>query len=172
MAPSKKSPQVALDTNFILDLAEGDEDCLDCIEELRRVTLAPKLVLTPTVVEELVHLAKFGEEKESQELANIALSSILKWGLQPINFIAVGHGIVDRVSEEIRVKNLLPWEERHDALIIAEAALCNCDILVTSDQQITGIPHEQLKPLLEGFHISCPLICWPKMLIKLLSKKA
>jgi hypothetical protein len=66
--------------------------------------------------------AKLGDPKE-QEIAAKALSSILNpWGFVPVNCVPAGHGIVEQIGRKIRASGLIPGEEIHDSLIVAEAA--------------------------------------------------
>lgn len=119
MAP--ESPLIAIDTNFLLDLVAGNEACLDSFAALKKVKTTPRFVVTPTVLQELAHLASRGTTQKVKDLAHAALQSLLSWGIQPLGLVPVGHGIVERMGEEIRRKGLLPDEEKHDSEIMAVA---------------------------------------------------
>jgi len=97
-----------------------------------------------------------------------ALQSLLSWGFQPLDIKPVGHGIVERIGDEIRSAGLLPYEERNDSYIIAEAALCECDILVSSDKQVFGIDQPALHRLLKEYHVTPVAILWPKQVVRAL----
>ena len=45
----------------------------------------------------------------------------------------------------------------HDSFIVAEAALCEADILVSADAHLHGIDHQRLHVLLSGFDVK-PII--------------
>lgn len=165
-----KSPLVAVDTNVLLDLADENENCWDCLEALKRRRQLPRLVVMPTVLQELAHLEEYGKSKAVRALAMTALQSLLSWGFKPLDLKPVGHGIVERIGDEIRSKGLLPDEEQNDSYIIAEAALCECDVLVSSDAEITGVDQTRLQTLLQGFHVKPVAILWPRQVVRVLGK--
>lgn len=165
-----KSPLVAVDTNVLLDLADENDDCWDCLEALKRRRQLPRFVVMPTVLHELAHLADHGKNKAVRQLAITALQSLLSWGFEPLDLQPVGHGIVERIADEIRSKELLPDEERNDSYIIAEAALCDCDVLVSSDTEITGVDQTRMQMLLKGFHVKPLAILRPRQVVRVLCK--
>ena len=59
----------------------------------------------------------------------------------------------------------LSHEERNDALILAEAALLDCTMLLTSDAHMLDIPPGPLRLLLEAHDVSTPLIVSPRKLV-------
>jgi hypothetical protein len=75
---------------------------------------------------------------------------------------------VERIGDAIRAAGLLPNEERNDSYIVAEAALCDCDILISSDRQVYGVDQPTLHALLQEFHVKPVAILWPKQVIKTL----
>ena len=70
---------------------------------------------------------------------------------------------MERIGDDIRAKGLLPSSERNDSFIIAEAALCDCDLLITSDGEMTSIGLEPLAALLKSFHVKPVGIIWPQL---------
>ena len=83
------------------------------------------------------------------------------WGFQPINFIPVGHGIVEETARKIRAAGLIPGEEINDSFVVAEAALVNTTILLSSDAHLREIDHKKLKEILEACEVSPLIICSP-----------
>ena len=61
---------------------------------------------------------------------------------------------------------LLPQEKVNDGLILAEAALLNCSILLTSDEHLRGIDFERLTFELRAFDLSAPVIATPREIVK------
>lgn len=165
---ARKSPLVAVDTNVLLDLADDNEAVWDCLDALKRRRLVPRFVILPTVLQELAHLADNGGTKEKRRLALAALQSLIAWGFEPLDLKPVGHGIVERIGDEIRARGLVPDEERNDSFIIAEAALCECDILITSDTMLTGTDQQSLHALLASFHVRPVAILWPRQVVRIL----
>jgi predicted nucleic acid-binding protein len=165
-----KSPLVAVDTNVLLDLAAEDEACWDCMDTMKARRELPRWVILPTVLQELAHLVDHGETAEVQELALTALQSLLSWGFEPLDLQPVGHGIVERIGDEIRSRGLIPARERNDSFIIAEAALCDCDILISSDSPVYGVDQRALHALLNDFHVKPVAILWPRQVVRVLGK--
>jgi len=150
---------VALDTNVLLDLADENEQTRDALD-LIRSRGSFQLVVTPTVVQELA----FGYDnwKEPKRLlAEVALTSLLRWGISPINLVAVGHGICECVADEIRRRGYLPEEERNDSLILAEAALAECVLLVSWDEHLLSAPSESVAMLLAEKDLSRVIVVAP-----------
>jgi hypothetical protein len=168
---AQKSPLVALDTNFLLDLADDNEACWDCLEALQQVNRPPKLVATATVLQELAHLFENGDTREKRDLAHKALQSLVGWGVNPLAFIPVGNGIIERIGDKIRAKGLLPEEEINDSYVIAEAALANCRLLVSSDGHVLGIDREALSQLLNSFDVEPTVIMRPAQVAAKFAKK-
>jgi len=95
-------------------------------------------------------------------MAAEALSKILNpWGFVPVNFISVGHGIVEQIGRKIRARGLIPEEEIHDSFVVAEAALYGATMLVSSDSHIKDIDQQILKIELDASDVHCPLIASP-----------
>jgi hypothetical protein len=167
---ARKFPLVAVDTNVLLDLAAEEDACWDCVDAMKGRRELPRLVVLPTVLQELAHLVDNGETAEVRDLALTALQSLVPWGFEPLDLQPVGHGIVERIGDEIRSRGLIPNKERNDSFIIAEAALCECDILISSDSQVYGIDQRDLHTLLNDFHVKPVAILWPKQVIRVLGK--
>jgi len=88
------------------------------------------------------------------------------WKFLPINFIAVGHGITERIADDLRGRGLIPGEEINDSFIVAESALAGCAILLSSDGHIRDIPADKLNLLLASAHVSMVVISTPREIAK------
>jgi len=152
---------IAVDTNVLFDLVQEVEVVIDCLETIAKRIPNSSIVVLPTVIIELRKRAKSGDPKE-QAIAAKALSNILApWGFVPVNFIPVGHGIVEQIGRKIRSRGLIPDEEIHDSFIVAEAALYGATMLVSSDGHIRDIDQKILKIELDASDVHCPLIASP-----------
>ena len=123
---------IAVDTNVLLDHANNDDDVMDAVATIRRRLPAARLVVTPTVIGELVALYERGDRSE-QKAAEKALTRMREWGYEPLNLVAVAHGIVEQIGLTLRLKGALPDEEANDGCVIAEAALLGARVLLTAD---------------------------------------
>lgn len=155
-------PLLAVDTNVLLDLAAKDGTVLDCFTTLRRKFPKAPIIVPPTVIGELADIATNSTNLEVGILAMKALQSIRNpWGFEPINCVPVGHGIVAETARKIRAGGLLPDEEINDSLIIAEAALANVTILLSSDEHLKGIDQSALKGILDECDLAGTIIVSP-----------
>ena len=140
---------IAVDTNVLLDQAVGDADVLDAILVLRTRLKGATFIVPPTVLEELGFQLVNGDA-EMQQAAETALTNLEEWGCEPMNVIAVVKGIAERISFKLRSLGPLPDEEENDGLIIAEAALLGCQLLLTSDHHmIEAQQHPRFRGILE-----------------------
>lgn len=167
----RKPPLVAVDTNVLIDLAQDEAAAWECLDTLKARLPRPRLIVTPTAMQELVHLASEGDTQAERDDCAKALRSLLAWGFDPLNLLPVGHGIVERIGDELRRLGLIPEEERHDSFIVAEAALCGADILVSADAHLHGIDHQRLHVLLASFDVKPIIITWPRRVVRLLGGK-
>lgn len=126
---------IGVDTNVLIDHAEGDEDVIGALEVIKERLPGARLIVTPTVLEELGYLCDHGEPEEA-EVAERALSSLFEWGYEPLNIIPAGMGITEQIGLKLRLRGIIPDEEENDALIVAEAALLGCTILLSSDHHL------------------------------------
>lgn len=158
---------VAVDTNIPLDLARRVADVIDALAVIEKRIADARLIAPPTVALELAYLSEFAEEDDLRTAAKIALRSLVpKWKIQPVNLVPVGHGIVDAIAAKIRERGLLPVEETHDALILAESALLECSILLTSDAHLREVDHTRLSLLLGESHVATPVIARPRDIVR------
>ena len=150
---------VAVDTNVLLDFAAKDEAVLDAVATIRRRLRHADLIVSPTVVLELGEISQRDPKPEAREAARAALLSVRReWGFKPMNLMPVGHGIVERIGERLLERGLIPREERHDAFILAEAALLGCSILLSGDQHLRGIDHERASLELKAADVDMPVM--------------
>lgn len=70
------------------------------------------------------------------------------------------------IASKVRGCGLLPDEETHDALILAEAALLGCGILLTSDAHLRGVDFQRLTLLLKDFDVAAPVIATPREIVR------
>lgn len=164
--PVPPSTLVALDTNFLLDLTVPTERAQDLVELLRRRVKNVAFVAPPTVLAELAHLADKGATPGERKMARLALTSLVRvWKFHPLDFIPVGHGIVEQVARRLRGPGIIPLHEINDSLIVAEAALANCTLLVSSDRHLLEADPDLLLRELMASDVEPIVICAPKDLL-------
>ncbi len=140
---------IAVDTNVLLDQAVGDADVLDALLTLTTRLKGTSFIVPPTVLEELGYQFVNGDD-EQREAAEIALIRMREWRYEPLNLAAYQKGIAEQISFKLRSLGPLPDEEENDGLIIAEAALLGCQLLLSSDHHmIEAQQHPRFRGVLE-----------------------
>ena len=87
MAAIRPRRQLALDTNVVLDLAGRTDFAHDFKETFQAKGYI--LRLPPTAALELHELYQDGETEEKRELARIALLSVRRWNVQPLDLAEI-----------------------------------------------------------------------------------
>ena len=129
------SKRLALDTNVLLDIAAGHDFAL----RFKKAFQARKFALCypPGVAAELAHLSDRGNP-EQRERAGIALDHLILWGLTPIILTDVEKRYRKNFMGFVEDRRILPAGEVSDARILADTAIAQIPMLVTSD---AGILH-------------------------------
>ncbi len=154
-------PLVAVDANVLMDLGAQADTVIDALETIRTRLTSPRLVIPPTPQHELAHIARYAETAEERDRALLGISSAHQWRIVPINLMPVGHGIVERIGQRLRHAGLLPAEEINDSLLVAETALLDGRLLLSSDEHLRGVDHRQLGLVLQEFDLSAPVVATP-----------
>jgi predicted nucleic acid-binding protein len=156
---------IAVDTNVLLDLAAEIDDVADAIFVIRRRVRMCQMVIPPTVSEELAQAATHGEVIEKLENARRAFQLARPLNIRPVDLPAFQHNAARRIARRIRGSELLPQSEVNDALILAEAALLHCAILLTSDAHLRSLDFTRLAFELRAFEVAAPIIATPREIV-------
>lgn len=157
---------VAVDTNVALDFALGVEDVCDAIATIQARIAGVELLLPPTVMGELANASVTSPDREVRVAAKKMLRQHRALGFRVVSFIPLGFDQVDRIAERLRHQGLLPEEEVHDSVILAEAAALGCALLTSSDAELAGVDHEKLAVELGRFDLTAPVIATPREIVK------
>ncbi len=162
-----KPSRLAVDSNVLLDLADEVDDVLDAASVIDdRLPDSDKLV-TPSVLEELAFLADSGLTPQMRHSARRAIELLRKeTHFRPILELPFAPERAAELASEFRRRCLLPGEEIHDSLILAEAVLLDCDILLTSDEHLRSIDHQQLTWVLNQHDLRAPVIATPREIVR------
>lgn len=159
----RKPLWVAVDTNVLLDLADGKEHVWNAVQTVRKRLPGVQIVVPPTAVQELAWIVDNGDTEQERKLALTAAQKLVReWQFVPLNLIPVGHGITDRIASELRRKGLLPEEEVNDSYVVAKSALAGCRILLSSDAHVADIPADKLALILAAADVETVLISKPR----------
>ena len=164
-APPRQLVAVA-DSNVPLDLAGGRDVVVDAVSEIRRRLRGRKLLIPPTVVDELAYLARFAEEADTRENARTFLRQYRQWGCELVNVLAIDERIIKEAAGALRERAILPKVEVNDSFIVVESAAMGASLLLTTDEHVRGIDFQQLKFVLEKFGFVPPVIATPREIIQ------
>ena len=158
-APSKLQLALALDTNVILDLADGKDFAATILEFLQEQKATIKI--PPTVMVELEYEIEHPSSPRRAERAEHAFGAMPKWGITPLTLPAARHGVVEEFSKSMQQAGILPYGEFHDGCILAEVAFGGMDFLLSSDTHLLSIDREKLNRLfkdkeLPKVEVVCP----------------
>jgi hypothetical protein len=92
---------------------------------------------------ELEFLILFGNE-HNRRLAKVAADKLGAWRLTPFDLPEVHHVVAERFARQLQRRQLIPEDEYHDGLILAETALAGIPLLVTSDKHLLDIEEDAL----------------------------
>lgn len=162
MEARSKKP-LALDTNVLLDLADGSEVAHDFREVFQRKGYA--LVAPPTAMFELA-LHRASGDLRRQRLAELALSQLAAWRIVPLPLSDVEAIIAEQFAARLIELGLLPDEEFSDGLILAEAALARVPVVVTSDKHLLDIEPEVLRAALDAADLEHVNVVHPHKLLR------
>jgi predicted nucleic acid-binding protein len=167
MGANPSRPQlVAVDANVLFDLAAGAEDVVDSMSLIRGRLKEAGLLMPPTVQHELANWAVQRENPEKRQAAQEAVQTARSWRIIPANLTAVSLGIAERIALRLREVGLVPEEELHDSFILAESALLECSMLLTSDEHLRGIDFERLAYELQAVDVAVPLVATPREIVR------
>jgi predicted nucleic acid-binding protein len=162
-----KPLRLAVDTNVLLDLVEPVEAVLDAFEVLDRRRPDHDRLVVPSVVDELAFLCDFAGTERVRQSALSALKLLREPGrFRVLLELVHPQDLIEEVAREVRSRDLLPAEEVHDSLILAEAALLGCGLLLTSDEHLRGVDHERLTLALNPFELMPPVIASPREIVR------
>jgi len=160
-ASTKRS--LALDTNLLLDLAEGNDFAHDFREEFAGRGYG--LVIPPTVLAELEALVRAGHTPQC-DFADTALESLAAWECQPFMLSPTKLAIAHHFAERLLDLRLIPETERNDGKILAQTSLMQIPLLVTSDKHLLDIDEEALVLAFNEADLSPVHAAHPRRLLK------
>jgi len=166
MPTAPASPLVAVDANVVMDLGKESESVLDSLATIRERLRNCRIVLPPTAILELMHIARHGDTAKERNLALNGIAAARRFRIVPVNLMPVGHGIVERVAEKLRSEELLPASEVNDSQLVAESALLGAWLLLSSDEHLRGMDFARLTIELQSFDLTAPVIATPAEVVR------
>jgi predicted nucleic acid-binding protein len=164
MEAPRHRKQLALDTNLLLDLADG----ADFAHEFKEVFQARGygVLAPPTVLVELHEQLVNSALPRKRDLARVALAGILKWDIIPFHLSTVEAAIAERPGTRFLELKLLPDHECNNALILAETAVESIPFLVTSDKHFLDMDEHALALAFSDAGLAAAHPVHPKALLR------
>ena len=156
---------LALDTNVVLDLAEG----LDAAHDFRE-TFTDRgygLRLPPTAAVELRWKSVNDPRSAVRTLATRALAQLRAWDIQPLPELGgVEYAVAERFVVRLRLSGLLPDQEINDGFILGETSLARIAVLVTSDHHLLDMEETALRIVFQESDLPLVAPVHPSRLLK------
>jgi predicted nucleic acid-binding protein len=163
----QKSPLVAIDTNYPLMLAEGNDIALEALSVVRERVRPAEIIVPPTVLLELNYHAKKSPDLKLRRSARIALDRLLSlWRFHFAPLDSTQEAMAAEAARRIFSAGLMPDEEQNDALIVAESAVLNTVLLVSNDSHLLQVDHRRLGLLFRELDLPVPLIVSPREIVQ------
>jgi rRNA-processing protein FCF1 len=160
----------ALDTNFLLQLAEGKSIAQRAWEAALDNGIS--LVATRVVIRELHFISRDPYSPRLQVTAARALADIRKkWLIEPLGLSSIEFSIAAAFANACLEHRIIPTTERNDALVLGEAAIKAIPFVITSDRHLLEINHQDLSLLCQTHDVSIVSVLHPITAQKALIKK-
>ena len=158
-----QNPQfVAVDTNVLMRLADGNERTIDAWQLICRRVPRAQFLVPPTVLGELADKLHSATEAGVRKTARQALLELRpRWQMTPMTLTSVEETMTENAARQLRHSGLLPDAEHNDARIIAESALRGCILLVSHDSHLLAVDHRRLTLLFRQLDLDTPVIASP-----------
>lgn len=137
----------ALDTDFLIGIRDGVEDCLTVADWLSQSNLHP--LVSETVLHELADIKRLDPSPDVRNMAHEILSSLSVWNFLTPPLSSMQRGIAEQVANKILACGCLGDDPLlNEGLIIAEAALLECTMIVSNSKSMGNASADHLKLVL------------------------
>ncbi len=152
----------AIDTDVLLALTAGDEECQEAIDGLSRAGFY--CIVTETQLQELADICHHEGDQSIQTHAGKTLQGITNFGFITPSLTSVQMGVAERVAQKL--VEFMKSEEVNDGLVVAEAAYNGCRILITRRKCLLDCVTETLRLALVDHDLSSVVIASPSELVE------
>jgi len=136
MADGLRTKQLSLDTYVLMDIAANYEFAIGFKDAFQG--LGYTLHVVPSVLVELNYLSKYGNEIQQQR-ASIALAKLTEWKITPYFLTDLQKKYRQNFVTFAERRELMPPAEKNDIQILADTAIAEIPLLVTSDQILADV---------------------------------
>lgn len=167
-------PLIAVDICLMLDLAASFEETCSSVGKIRSHSSQPQLIVTRTVIGVLSQIAETATEEVDRALADLALTHTINYfSMKAFNTLPVGAGISEEFAKRLERDKLIPTGATSTSETLIEAALLQCDFLMTTDRLLLEADFNRVSAVLHSCDIGNPCIGNPDSVLEMLhlSKK-
>jgi hypothetical protein len=156
-----------LDSDVLLALEAGDEDCQETIDGLSK--LGFYFIVTETVLQEIADITHKGEDSEVCAHAKNVLVQMTNWGFLAPPLDRIQMGVAERVAQDL-VAKVIPDGHLDDGLVLAESAYHSCKLLITKRAAILKSNRDAIRMSLIGSDLAGVLIASPNEMVAILKE--
>jgi len=158
--------RIAVDCNFAMDLALPRDIAHDAREVIHRRLRGAQVFITFTAFGELVHKEHNDPSPEIRNRARKAIAGLRSWGIVPTGLTDLQSLAARRIADRLLELRIIPVAERNDALILAEAAVLECQLLISSDTDLRGANPARLMLVLSENQLPMVVIRGPRDIVR------
>ena len=125
----------------------------------------------PTVVKELVNKAFKDADSKQRENASKALAGMKAWGMTPVELGDLQTINARFIANKLLDQRVIPLKEHNDARILAEAAVLECQVLVSSDAHLREADAAQLAFVLGECGVPTVIVRRPDEIVRMFAGK-
>jgi len=134
---------IALDYSFLLLLGAGESQSVDAYDRLDARNFG--FIATDTTLQELAGAIDTDEAPFTGQFAHNLIPRLGRdFGIQTPGHSAAKHRIALEISKKLRIEGLLRDSHETEALVIAEASLLGCQLLLTCALPLLGLDSRQI----------------------------
>ena len=149
-----------------MDLAHPTDIAHDALEVIRRKVRGGQIYVTPTVLDELATKAQYDPSPRKRADARKALASIATWKILTLELTDLQSTFARLTADKLLDRGVVLAEERNDALILAEAAVLDCQLLITSDSDLRAADPARLALVLRECQMPMVVIRTPGDIVR------
>ena len=122
--------------------------------------------VVPAAFDEVSHIALRDADPAQRDLAHRALGEIKKRSLLAAELTDLQSVIARSLANKLLVQGVVPPEEWNDALILAEASMLDCQLLISSDSHLRDADPAQLALVLRECHAHMVVVRKPAEIVR------
>lgn len=161
----QQAPHLAVDTNILFALAEGQ----DAVSTMAKLAASRKALLfvPPECLAELSYAFSQGDHVAGEAIRIIGRTA----GLAPMVLTSTQHAIAGSLARRLLSEEVIPTEEKRDAMALSQAVAGGMNAFVTFDDHFLSMDRRRFSALLLSEHLPAIAVLSPIDFVKA-SKRA